>query len=102
MKWLLMKYNMMNEIQEKTGPLRIFLCHSSEDKPAVRNLYQRLSNDGFKPWLDEEDILGGQEWEDEIPKAVKTSDVAARRCGLATLPSFLICGTSGAFLDLQS
>ena len=70
-----MKYDMMNEIQQRTSPLRIFLCHSSGDKPEVRNLYQRLSSDGFDPWLDEEDLLPGQEWEVEIPKAVKTSDV---------------------------
>ena len=75
MKWLLMKYDMMDEIQERTSPLRIFLCHSSGDKPEVRNLYQRLSSDGFDPWLDEEKLLPGQEWEVEIPKAVKTSDV---------------------------
>jgi formylglycine-generating enzyme required for sulfatase activity len=55
--------------------LRIFLCHSSGDKPAVRNLYQRLSGEGFDPWLDEEKLLPGQEWEVEIQKAVKTSDV---------------------------
>lgn len=29
----------------------------------------------FYPWLDEEKLLGGQEWEREIPKAVKKSDV---------------------------
>ena len=67
--------NMMNEIQQRTSPLRIFLCHSSEDKPAVLNLYSRLYNDGFDPWLDEKKLLPGQEWEVEIPKAVKTSDV---------------------------
>jgi len=65
----------MDEIQERKSPLRIFLCHSSGDKPEVRNLYKRLSSDGFDPWLDEEDLLPGQEWKVEIPKAVKTSDV---------------------------
>ncbi len=66
---------MMDEIQERTSPLRIFLCHSSGDKPEVRNLYQRLSSDGFDPWLDEEKLLPGQEWELEIAKAVQTSDI---------------------------
>ena len=66
---------MMNEIQQRTSPLRIFLCHSSGDKTEVRNLYQRLSSDGFDPWLDEENILGGQKWEPEIARAVKNSDV---------------------------
>ena len=55
--------------------LRIFLCHSSADKPAVRELYRRLHADGFAPWLDEEDLLPGQDWQREIPKAVRYSDV---------------------------
>ena len=54
--------------------LRIFLCHSSADKPAVRELYQRLRADGFEPWLDEEDLLPGQDWQHEIPKVVRNAD----------------------------
>jgi len=55
--------------------LKIFLCHSSNDKPAVRKLYKSLVEDGFSPWLDEEDILGGQVWDAEIRKAVRSADV---------------------------
>jgi hypothetical protein len=55
--------------------LRVFLCHASEDKGVARQLHQRLSRDGFAPWLDEEDLLPGQKWRDEIPKAVRKSDV---------------------------
>jgi len=66
---------MMDEIHKRTSPLRIFLCHSSGDKPEVRKLYQRLSSDGFDPWLDEEKLLPGQEWKVEIARAVKNSDV---------------------------
>lgn len=54
--------------------LRVFLCHSSNDKPVVRDLYRRLREDGVSPWLDEEDLLPGQKWEVEIPKAVRSSD----------------------------
>ena len=56
-------------------PLRVFLCHASGDKPAVRDLYRRLAADGFSPWLDQEDLLPGQKWQVEIPKAVRNSDV---------------------------
>ncbi len=55
--------------------LRVFLCHSSKDKQAVRILYAKLSDNGVEPWLDEEDILPGQDWEMEIPKAVRRSDI---------------------------
>jgi hypothetical protein len=55
-------------------PLKVFLCHAKSDKPAVRKLYQRLRAAGIDAWLDEEDLLPGQDWEREIPRAVRASD----------------------------
>lgn len=60
---------------EAPHSLRIFLCHSSGDKQAVRELYQRLRADGFDPWLDEENLLPGQDWQQKIPEAVSAADV---------------------------
>lgn len=55
--------------------LRVFLCHASQDKAIVRELYQRLSaEDWIDPWLDEEKLLPGQDWDLEIEKAVEDSD----------------------------
>ena len=55
--------------------LLVFLCHASEDKPAVRDLYERLKNEaGINPWLDEEELLPWQDWNLEIEKALKKSD----------------------------
>ena len=55
--------------------LRVFLCHASPDKPIVRELYQRLNNeDWIDPWLDEEKLLPGQDWDLEIEKAVEAAD----------------------------
>jgi hypothetical protein len=56
-------------------PLRVFLCHASEDKGVVRGLCARLRSQGVDPWLDEEQILPGQEWEYEIDNAVRNCDV---------------------------
>ena len=56
-------------------PLHVFLCHSSSDKPVVRELYSHLKSARFEPWLDEVNILGGQEWALEIRRALRTSDV---------------------------
>lgn len=56
-------------------PLRVFLCHASQDKPSVRNLYKRLNSEGIDVWLDEEKLLPGQNWRLEIPKAVRSSDI---------------------------
>ena len=55
--------------------LRVFLCHASQDKPVVRELYQRLNVEGWiDPWLDEEKLFPGQDWNLEIEKAVESSD----------------------------
>lgn len=55
--------------------LQVFLCHASEDKIEVRNLYHRLFEVGFSPWLDQYDILPGQDWEAEIRRTVYRADI---------------------------
>ena len=60
---------------QATSKLQVFLCHASEDKEVVRELYFRLSHDGFDPWLDEEKLLAGQDWNLEIKKAERKSDI---------------------------
>ena len=54
--------------------LKVFLCHSKDDKPKVRKLYKRLIADGFDVWLDEVKLMPGQDWNLEIRKAVRNSD----------------------------
>ncbi|MDI6768327.1 MAG: SUMF1/EgtB/PvdO family nonheme iron enzyme [Anaerolineales bacterium] len=62
--------------ETKNRPLRVFLCHASDDKPAVRDLYRQLCAEGWLDvWLDEEKLLPGQEWDLEIEKAVEEADV---------------------------
>lgn len=56
-------------------PLKVFLCHASGDKPAVRELYKRLVFEGVDAWLDQEKLLPGQDWRVEIPRAVEEADV---------------------------
>lgn len=60
---------------EAKQPLKVFLCHASADKPAVRDLYKRLAADGVDVWLDAESLIAGQNWQVEIPKAIKDADV---------------------------
>ena len=56
--------------------LRVFLCHASQDKPDVRDLYKKLvAETWIDPWLDEEKLLPGQDWNLEIEKAVESADV---------------------------
>lgn len=56
--------------------LRVFLCHASQDKPAVRELYKRLkAEDWIDPWLDEEKLSFGQHWATAIEDALDTADI---------------------------
>lgn len=52
---------------------RIFLCHASEDKPKVIEVYRKLKAAGLHPWLDKMDLLPGQYWDQEIQKALRQS-----------------------------
>jgi hypothetical protein len=53
----------------------IFLAHAAEDKPQVRKLYSKLEAQGFTPWLDEVNLLPGQNWQIEIPRAINQSAI---------------------------
>ncbi len=57
----------------KGNSQRIFLCHASEDKEQVIEVYTNLKKNGFYPWLDKMDLTPGKEWSKEIPKAIKNS-----------------------------
>jgi hypothetical protein len=73
---LSMRYNsvqMTDSSKAGSGSQKVFLCHSSGDKEAVRRLYRTLRRAGIDPWLDEEDLVGGQDWGLEIPRALRNS-----------------------------
>ena len=56
----------MNELEE----FDVFLAHNSQDKPQVRNLAKKLRERSLKPWLDEEQILAGELFQEAIQKAI--------------------------------
>ena len=61
----------MKSLPDKLIP---FLCYAKENVEEVRQLANRLKSEGWiDPWLDEEDILPGQKWEDRVVKAVQES-----------------------------
>lgn len=65
----------LRKINEDIDSLQIFLCHFHEDEPSVLKLYRRLRKEGFDPWLDKKKLLGGQDWELEIHRAIFNSDI---------------------------
>lgn len=48
----------------------VFLCHNSEDKPAVRQINAALRASGVVTWFDEEQLQGGQIWQLELEKQI--------------------------------
>ena len=61
----------MADTKEK---LKVFLCHASENKPIVKDLYDDLVAAGYAPWLDSEVLLPGMDWDLEIKKGLRASD----------------------------
>lgn len=51
--------------------LKVFLSYASGDRAEVLRLYNSLKNDGFAPWIAEENIVPGQDRKLEITKAVR-------------------------------
>jgi formylglycine-generating enzyme required for sulfatase activity len=54
------------ELARRRARPRLFLCHASEDKERVKQLYHLLKEAGYRPWLDKFDLLPGQRWRPAI------------------------------------
>jgi hypothetical protein len=48
----------------------VFLCHNSEDKPAVRAVNKLLKEGGLTTWLDEERLPLGLPWQAELERVI--------------------------------
>jgi len=55
--------------------LQVFLNYASPDRQRVLDLYHYLTENGVKVWVDDIDLLAGQEWENEIQKVIKRSNI---------------------------
>lgn len=54
--------------------LRVFVCHASEDKPAVAKLCDALTEEGVDCWFDIRSLMPGDNWERQIEKSIRRSD----------------------------
>jgi hypothetical protein len=61
-------------MKKSTQQIHVFLVHAHSDKDAVHKLYIRLIKDGIHAWLDAENLQPGQDWQNEIRKAILQSD----------------------------
>lgn len=62
-----------SELPMELGP-RVFLSYTVEDRNKVTELYERLSNAGYRPWMDSRDLLPGERWDESIRDAIRRSD----------------------------
>lgn len=61
-------------VKQQFGKPRIFLSYAQEDEQQVKEIYQRLADAGFAPWMESEDYLPGERREEAIKRAINASD----------------------------
>jgi hypothetical protein len=55
----------------------VFLCHNSEDKPAVMEIAQQLRQNGLNPWLDLWELRPGSIWQFVLEQQIENIGAAA-------------------------
>lgn len=58
-----------------TRPIQVFLLYARRDQHLVQPIYGRLTRDGIAAWMDQKNILPGQDWAYEIRRAIWNSDM---------------------------
>lgn len=48
----------------------VFLCHNSQDKPAIREIKVAFQQGGLRTWLDEDQLPIGLPWQQELEKQI--------------------------------
>ena len=54
--------------------MQVFISYAREDIATAKRLYQDLKTAGVKPWMDEYDLLVGQNWKATITRTIEQSD----------------------------
>ncbi|MCR9246512.1 MAG: TIR domain-containing protein [bacterium] len=52
----------------------VFICHASENAEIARRIHDELERKGLDPWLDKDDLRGGDQWSPLIEKTIDESD----------------------------
>lgn len=58
---------------ENQGP-RVFICYAKEDAGKIDEVYRCLVDIGSDPWIDQHNLVLGDDWEHEIKTAVAKAD----------------------------
>jgi hypothetical protein len=52
----------------------IFLSYTHDDQDTVKDIYKRFHAEAYSPWMDQFDILPGENWERSIRAAIQNAD----------------------------
>ena len=55
---------------------KVFIIYSHKDRDSARKLTNDLKEMGYNPWLDEQEIVPGQNWTKTVYQAIENSSVA--------------------------
>jgi hypothetical protein len=67
---------LIRELKQFMIPADVFLSYSREDKLVVDKLYQSLLDHGLNVWIDECELLPGEEWEIKIRQRINQCEFA--------------------------
>jgi TIR domain/CHAT domain len=75
------------EVEHKRaiGAFDVFLCHNTDDKPAVKRIGEQLKRQGLLPWLDEWELPPGVPWQQQLEVqivAIRAAAVFVGRAGI--------------------
>ena len=59
---------------QPSGRTQVFIAYAKEDRAQARKLYRSLKAEGLEPWMDEQNLLAGQNWPRAIEHAIEVSD----------------------------
>jgi TIR domain/zinc-ribbon domain len=65
-------FHTLSLLQDKiaTQSFDVFLCHNELDKPAVKQIGERLKDHGILPWLDEWELLPDLPWQRALEQQI--------------------------------
>ena len=64
----------MADIESPQRPPSVFLSYASEDRPAARSIRDALSGFGIVVWYDENELDGGDAWDQKIRRQIRECD----------------------------
>lgn len=84
--------------------LKVFMSYTSVDQARVKPLYAEIEKLGFKPWMDCEKLLPGQNWSPQIDHALADANVVILFISKASLSKrgFVQREANQAFENLKS